>query len=316
MRSSADALHYSSDLISSVLVLIGLAATAPAFPTPTRSPRSASPVSSPSPASSRPGDDRRAGRPRARGADRGDPRPGHPRPRASPASRRSGCVRAAPRSWATSSSGCRAPCRSNGSPRSRPSCRRASPGAGRRLDVTITANPLALDDETILERVLRHRGAPGPAGAPCHHPGYRRPQERRARPRGRRRDAARRRPSARFASSKTPSPRKSARASRSRPTSSRPSRKRAGSRPSPISPAASRRSLAVRRSGARAACATSITCACARPPAAFTVLFHCRVDPATPVEAVHDAVDALERSVREAFPEARRVVGHAEPAGG
>jgi cation diffusion facilitator family transporter len=46
-----------------------------------------------------------------------------------------------------------------------------------------------------------------------------------------------------------------------------------------------------------------------------TVLFHCRADPATPVETVHDAVDALERSVREAFPEARRVVGHAEPAG-
>jgi cation diffusion facilitator family transporter len=45
------------------------------------------------------------------------------------------------------------------------------------------------------------------------------------------------------------------------------------------------------------------------------VLFHCRVDPATPVESVHDAVDALERSVREEFPEARRVVGHAEPAG-
>ena len=45
------------------------------------------------------------------------------------------------------------------------------------------------------------------------------------------------------------------------------------------------------------------------------VLFHCRVDPATPVEIVHDAVDALERSVRRAFPEARRVIGHAEPAG-
>jgi cation diffusion facilitator family transporter len=44
------------------------------------------------------------------------------------------------------------------------------------------------------------------------------------------------------------------------------------------------------------------------------VLFHCRVDPATPVETVHDAVDSLERSVRKAFPEARRVVGHAEPA--
>ena len=50
-------------------------------------------------------------------------------------------------------------------------------------------------------------------------------------------------------------------------------------------------------------------------PGGVVVLFHCRVDPATPVETVHDAVDSIERSVREAFPEARRVVGHAEPAG-
>ncbi|MGH6796929.1 MAG: cation transporter dimerization domain-containing protein, partial [Roseiarcus sp.] len=49
-------------------------------------------------------------------------------------------------------------------------------------------------------------------------------------------------------------------------------------------------------------------------PGGVFVLFHCRVDAATPVETVHDAVDSLERSVREAFPEARRVVGHAEPA--
>jgi divalent metal cation (Fe/Co/Zn/Cd) transporter len=45
------------------------------------------------------------------------------------------------------------------------------------------------------------------------------------------------------------------------------------------------------------------------------VLFHCRVDAETPVETVHNAVDSLERSVRQAFPEAHRVVGHAEPAG-
>jgi divalent metal cation (Fe/Co/Zn/Cd) transporter len=44
------------------------------------------------------------------------------------------------------------------------------------------------------------------------------------------------------------------------------------------------------------------------------VLFHCRTDPATTVEAVHEAVDALERWLREAFPEVRRAVGHAEPA--
>jgi cation diffusion facilitator family transporter len=53
-----------------------------------------------------------------------------------------------------------------------------------------------------------------------------------------------------------------------------------------------------------------------KTPGGVFVLFHCRVDPATPVETVHDAVDSLERSVRNAFPEARRVVGHAEPAGG
>ncbi|HEY3621875.1 MAG TPA: cation-efflux pump [Roseiarcus sp.] len=52
-----------------------------------------------------------------------------------------------------------------------------------------------------------------------------------------------------------------------------------------------------------------------KTPGGVFVLFHCRVDPATPVETVHAAVDSLERSVREAFPEARRVVGHAEPAG-
>jgi cation diffusion facilitator family transporter len=50
-------------------------------------------------------------------------------------------------------------------------------------------------------------------------------------------------------------------------------------------------------------------------PGGVFVLFHCRVDAETPVEAVHEAVDSVERSVKAAFPEARRVVGHAEPAG-
>ena len=50
-------------------------------------------------------------------------------------------------------------------------------------------------------------------------------------------------------------------------------------------------------------------------PGGVFVLFHCHVDAETPVETVHHAVNSLERSVREAFPEARRVVGHAEPAG-
>ena len=44
------------------------------------------------------------------------------------------------------------------------------------------------------------------------------------------------------------------------------------------------------------------------------VVFHCRVDPEVSVEAVHEDVDALERSISAAFPEVKRVVGHAEPA--
>src|SRR5580658_5935750 len=43
------------------------------------------------------------------------------------------------------------------------------------------------------------------------------------------------------------------------------------------------------------------------------VNFHCRVDPALSVAAVHDLVDALERRLRQRFPAIRRVIGHAEP---
>jgi len=43
------------------------------------------------------------------------------------------------------------------------------------------------------------------------------------------------------------------------------------------------------------------------------VNFHCRVDPALSVSAVHDEVDALERRVRQRFPSIQRVIGHAEP---
>ena len=43
------------------------------------------------------------------------------------------------------------------------------------------------------------------------------------------------------------------------------------------------------------------------------VNFHCRVDPALSVGAVHDAVDALEHRLRRRFPLIQRVIGHAEP---
>ena len=43
------------------------------------------------------------------------------------------------------------------------------------------------------------------------------------------------------------------------------------------------------------------------------VNFHCRVDPALSVSAVHDLVDGVERGLRRQFPNLQRVIGHAEP---
>jgi cation diffusion facilitator family transporter len=43
------------------------------------------------------------------------------------------------------------------------------------------------------------------------------------------------------------------------------------------------------------------------------VIFHCLVDPALRVADVHDKVDELERALRLRFPSIRRVIGHAEP---
>jgi cation diffusion facilitator family transporter len=43
------------------------------------------------------------------------------------------------------------------------------------------------------------------------------------------------------------------------------------------------------------------------------VNFHCHVDPTMSVSAVHDAVDTLERRLRRQFPKIQRVIGHAEP---
>ncbi len=48
-------------------------------------------------------------------------------------------------------------------------------------------------------------------------------------------------------------------------------------------------------------------------PEGEIVNFHCRVDPALSVRAVHDLVDAVERGLQQRFPTIRRVIGHAEP---
>jgi cation diffusion facilitator family transporter len=43
------------------------------------------------------------------------------------------------------------------------------------------------------------------------------------------------------------------------------------------------------------------------------VNFHCQVEPTLSVSAVHDLVDAIERQLRRRFPGITRVIGHAEP---
>ncbi len=43
------------------------------------------------------------------------------------------------------------------------------------------------------------------------------------------------------------------------------------------------------------------------------VNFHCHVDPSLSVRAVHDLVDTVERGLRRHFPTVQRVIGHAEP---
>jgi cation diffusion facilitator family transporter len=43
------------------------------------------------------------------------------------------------------------------------------------------------------------------------------------------------------------------------------------------------------------------------------VNFHCRVDPQLSVQSVHENVDALERALKQQSPPIKRVIGHAEP---
>jgi cation diffusion facilitator family transporter len=43
------------------------------------------------------------------------------------------------------------------------------------------------------------------------------------------------------------------------------------------------------------------------------VNFHCRIDPQLSVQSVHENVDALERALKQQSPSIKRVIGHAEP---
>lgn len=48
-------------------------------------------------------------------------------------------------------------------------------------------------------------------------------------------------------------------------------------------------------------------------PRGLVINFHCYADPSLSVESVHDAVDHLEHRLREECPDIHRVVGHTEP---
>jgi len=50
-------------------------------------------------------------------------------------------------------------------------------------------------------------------------------------------------------------------------------------------------------------------------PAGLVVNYHCRVDPGLTVDQVHEEVDKLDHKIRADFPAIARVVGHAEPLG-
>ncbi|MDC7785437.1 cation diffusion facilitator family transporter [Rhodoplanes sp. TEM] len=50
-------------------------------------------------------------------------------------------------------------------------------------------------------------------------------------------------------------------------------------------------------------------------PEGEIVVFHCHIDPARSVIDVHESVDELERDLRRRYPEIRRAIGHAEPRG-
>jgi cation diffusion facilitator family transporter len=49
-------------------------------------------------------------------------------------------------------------------------------------------------------------------------------------------------------------------------------------------------------------------------PGGLLVNFHCRIDPNVSVGETHEEVDALERAARADFPDIARVIGHTEPA--
>jgi len=48
-------------------------------------------------------------------------------------------------------------------------------------------------------------------------------------------------------------------------------------------------------------------------PAGLVVNYHCYADPDLSVDTVHNAVDAIERAVAADFPQIARIIGHAEP---
>ena len=246
---AADALHFSSDLVSSLLVLVGLARRALGFAhADALAAIGVAAVHRHRRLSARPAHDRRAAStPRPRASPTRSATPSKRRP-ASPASIFCACAAAAPQMV-----GELGVFVSRTLPLERVAAIKsdARRGAGARwptMALTITANPLALDDETVLERVQLIARA---AALFVHHvddPARRRARLRDARSRSRRPNDARRRARSREPARRRRSRPRSATTSRSRRISSRWRRANsAGQDADPELTRASRHARALRR---------------------------------------------------------------------
>ncbi len=182
-------------------------------------------------------------------------------------------------------------------------------------EVSVTVDPLALDNETVAERVMviaRNRAL---GGSPRHRPFVGWGSVCITRSRGRWKPLARRTLTklhrgsswrswtnsvtmwkSILTSNLCKSMRWQARTPRNHASRKLPRR----CRKSPRLTAFSRRSMKF---------------ACATPAEGEIVNFHCYTDPAVSVHVVHERVDEVERGLRRRFPAIKRVVSHAEPRG-
>ncbi len=181
------------------------------------------------------------------------------------------------------------------------------------VTLTVTANPLALDDETVLERVLLIAGR---RRLFVHHVAVQNVDERKCVTLDLEVDRRMSLASAHEIATQLESAiQDELGADIEVETHIEPMETREiGGRAA--DPAASEKiALALRRNAARLGALRDIHNVRVREAnGGYIVIFHGRADPDVTVEAAHGRIDALERSVRDEFPNVVRIIGHAEPA--